>query len=240
MIKLLNSIEIIEKFTDICGVKIQSLANSYGFEHSFCSFWVQESKGEIPSAVICKFGSAVTVSETNADYNELFEFLNVIGFSELICGKGLAEKFDNLNTTDINWVEKKINPAGEIQKPATYQELLKAHNILMCSNSEAVTIGTFDDWYVDISHRIRHGGAVVISEEYGCGILLLSKEAVVINGIVVSKEYRGKGFGKKLLYLLENTEKANRIMAFCLESELQFYLKHGYKIKDNYKLISKG
>ena len=62
MIKLLEDSNVLQSFTDICGEKIKSLAISYCTDKPFCTFWQQIDGAGDTSAVICKFGSAVTVS----------------------------------------------------------------------------------------------------------------------------------------------------------------------------------
>ncbi len=239
MIKLLNNADILNPFTDIGGVKLQSLAISYGLDKSFCTFWQQENEKSEVTAVIGKFGSAVTVSHKVADLKELADFLAFIGFSELVCSSELAEHFLGYSAEDINCVQKPINATGKILKPPTYNEYLKMHSIFTGSNTDAISIGGFEDWYVDISHRVRHGGAAAILAEHGCGIALLSKNAIIINGIAVAENHRGKGYGKEILSTLENIGNAKISMAFCRDSELPFYSKCGYKLKEKYSLLIK-
>lgn len=240
MIKLLNNTEILNSFTDICGVKLQTLAISYGLDKSFCTFWAQENENSEIIAVIGKFCSAVTVSAKQCDEKELVEFIKCIGFSELICPSALARYFEGFSEQYINCVEKAVYPSDRVPENFSLDDYLKMYSILTESSNEAIRIGKFDDWYVDISHRIRHKGAAAVLSEYGCGICLLSKDATIINGIAVSEKDRGKGWGKEILLNLENIGNSKISMAFCLDSELPFYLTCGYKLKEKYSLISKG
>ncbi len=240
MIHLLDRADILKDFLDICGIKLRSLAISYGFGRNFCTFWYQiNDMGEI-TAVIGKFGSAVTVSHKSADMGELSNFIRFIGFSELVCSQSLARLFGDSKAELINSVEKQIESEYKFLKELTYLEFREIYDILESYGGEAVTLGDFEDWYVDISHRIRHGGAIAVLSEQGCGISLLTEDACIINGIAVKTEYRGKGYGRELLVRLGSAKPVTRSLAFCLDSELPFYKKCGYSFVSKYSLISKG
>ena len=239
MIKLLEDSNILRSFTDICGEKLKSLAISYGTAKPFCTFWQQiDGAGDI-TAVICKIGSAVTVSLKNADRQELVDFLEFIGFDELICDETLGDEIVEYDKEKIYAVEKAVNPQNVICSNLSFNEFSAIYNQLAETDSDAIEVGDFDSWYVDLAHRIRHGGAVAILREYGCGIGLLSESTVIVNGIVVNPSSRSRGYGKQILNYIENFGKT-RSLAFCLETELNFYKKCGYKLTGNYSLFRKG
>ena len=239
MIKLLEDSNILQSFTDICGEKIKSLAISYGADKPFCTFWQQISDSGDITALICKFGSAVTVSLKNADNQELLDFLGFIGFDELVCDEGLTDSISDFCEEKIFAVEKICTKEKKIQPQLTFSEYFAMYQMLDDSNSDAIKMGDFEPWYVDISHRIRHGGAVAVLTEQGCGIGLLSDSSVIINGIAVGFSHRGKGFGREILNYIESFGKT-RSMALCLQTELEFYKKCGYEITGNYTLFRKG
>lgn len=237
MIQLIDNAESLKAFSDICAIKLRSLAISYGFDCKFCTFWSQTDDSGKTTAIICKFGSALTVSHGSADLRELFDFLQFIGFSELICSEELAEYFSEYKVESINSVEKLTVPQGECQKELTFADYREIYNILNSEGGEAITLGNFEDWYVDIAHRVRHDGAVAVLTEQGCGISLLADDTCIINGIAVKSEHKGKGQGRKLLTRLQNVVRVTRSLAFCLDSELPFYKKCGYSFVKKYSLI---
>ena len=240
MIQLLDNGVSLKSFTDICGIKLQSLAISYGFECSFCTFWSQiNDEGEV-TAVIGKFGSAVTVTHGDADLQELADFIGFIGFGELVCSQSLACFFSRYNWKTINEVQKHLNSKGKSHKELTYLEYEQIYNIMKSAETEAINLGNFEDWYVDLSHRVRHGGAVAVLTEQGCGVALLADGVCIINGITVVAKHRGTGYGRMILEGLETTKDTTRALAFCLDSELPFYQKCGYNSTEKYILISKG
>lgn len=239
MIKLLEACNQLQSFTDICGEKLQALAISYGLDKPFCTFWHQTDEAGKITAVICKFGSAVTVSMKEPNRKELMDFLMFIGFDELICDGSLTDGISGFAKEAIYAVEKACTRGINNLPCLTFSEYSAIYKLLNDSSSAAIEIGDFESWYVDISHRIRHGGAVAILWEQGCGIGLLSDDSVIVNGIAVEKAHRGKGCGKEILNCIENFGKT-RSMAFCLQTELEFYKKCGYGITGIYSLFRKG
>lgn len=93
-------------------------------------------------------------------------------------------------------------------------------------------MGRFDEWYVDISHRVRHG----ISELYLSGGTTVTKsfEAggfVFLSHIATARDGRGKGGARRLLYRLaekfEGEGKAAYLFAF--DYRKSFYEAIGFK-----------
>ena len=239
MIKLLEDIEVLCSFTDICGEKMQSLAISYGIAKPFCTFWQQIDESGNITAVICKFGSAVTVSIKDCNLGELADFLTFIDFDELVADEKLFAEIGDPNTEIIYAVEKAVNNKSGMRPELTYKDYSAIYQMLLDAKSAAIEIGDFDSWYVDLSHRIRHGGAIAVIYDHGCGIGILSENSIIINGIVVDMGSRNMGYGKEILGHIEGFAKS-RSLAFCLDTELEFYKKCGYEIKGIYKLSRKG
>lgn len=102
----------------------------------------------------------------------------------------------------------------------------------------------FEKWY-DLSFRQNALIYVLLKEDkiVGTGKLLLEykfnnnlTKCGHIEDIVVSKDYRGMGFGKYILnYLIEkgNFHKCYKIILGCSDNNLNFYKKCGFKKKGN-------
>lgn len=63
-------------------------------------------------------------------------------------------------------------------------------------------------------------------------------EALILDDLFLSEEYRGKGFGRSVMQLIENYAKKNGYKRLQLQSEFsnpnahEFYTKLGYKYED--------
>ena len=93
------------------------------------------------------------------------------------------------------------------------------------------SFGSFDEWYVDISHRIRHGVS---------GLYLYEKTTVTkyfdidgfvfVSGIATAASERGKGTARRVLRCLaeEFRTEGKRMYLFALDHRKSFYEAIGF------------
>lgn len=91
--------------------------------------------------------------------------------------------------------------------------------------------GSFDQWYVDISHRIRHG----VSELYLCGKTTVTKcfdidGFVFVSGIATAASERGKGAARRVLRCLADKfrSEGREMYLFALDHRRTFYEDIGF------------
>ncbi len=211
------------KHCDATTVKIRSLAVAYGFRYTFCTFWLQYD-GAVATAAICKFYGAVTIgAATGADIAEIADFLSVIGFSE-VTAPFVPQIGDKLCTKQAFAMSLSAE-LPNCEQP-DFAKFKSAYEIFSSSDSSAVTVGGFDEWYTDVSHRVRHGAAQLYCNENSTAIVLLDGENYFLNGIAVNREKQGRGLGKQML---ETFMGDSGIMyTLCFESEYEFYKKCGF------------
>lgn len=214
--------------------KILSLFQAYGSQYSFCNFWVQSNNKNDVTAVICKFYSAITIcTVAEADVDELCEFADTIGYTELISNIELFER-----SIQLNGVSKSCCGKGKINFDININLAKQCYNILNRETKE-INLPELDSWYVDISHRIRHNSAFLFREDNGVAFCLLGGLNVLINGIAVDAEYRKKGIGKRLIENISCTMPINNLSAICSNNVVGFYLNCGFKITE-YIYLHKG
>ncbi|MDE5605313.1 MAG: hypothetical protein K2I73_07010, partial [Eubacterium sp.] len=81
--------------TDIYSVRILSLLNAYGCKYPFVRFYRQINENENITAIISYLDHDVTISfSSEANLNELSEFIRVIGFSSVLCDERLSISAD--------------------------------------------------------------------------------------------------------------------------------------------------
>lgn len=239
MIRLLsdsecNVLDLLDS-ADPFAIRIKSLYGAYGADCGFIFFYILEQEAKT-KAVLCRMGSKVTASAIDEfDTDELYEFCRFFG-----CELETAKKQDNIYR-DINRNEHGIiicfdgTRKSEIGNEISIRE---AYDLLTDADSPAIDMPPFDDFYVDMSHRIRHGRGKIYGKRNGNTALAaavisdITDEASVLSGITVKKEYRGHGLGQSLmLYTLSQENAANRkVYLLCKEDTLGFYEKCGGKI----------
>ena len=86
MLKLAEkeNLEAILKFCDgdLLGTRIGCYCLAYGFSYDFLNIWIDESEGEIQT-VIAKFYDTITVKTSAESFDEIEDFVNMIGFNTL-------------------------------------------------------------------------------------------------------------------------------------------------------------
>ena len=220
MIKIVNKLPV-TAFNDALYTKITSIYMSYGTNLRFCSFWAQTNSDNNVTAIICKFYSAVTVCALNdASVEEINKFLNIIGYSEIQSNIKLN---DNYNEFDSVFLECSGN--GNYDFSICYDKAHFCYEILNQYPDE-IKLGSFDEWYVDISHRIRHNSAFIINEENSSILCLIGQKGLLLSGIAVNSKSKGIGSNiiKQLCCLADNV-----LFAICSKDNLGFYLKLGFK-----------
>lgn len=203
--------------------KIRSLLLAYGTEYDFCRFYSAENaflaqlNGDF---IICDYGET--------DIAELSEFLGFSGFESAFCsemlGCALAKKLD-LEPQKVNLMRFEGN--------------FNAIKPDLLTPSEAYSViktgfeFDFEPWYLDMSHRIRHG----ISRLYGlCGSALAVQYAIngeaLISQVATLPEYRGKGLASRLLLAVCGELRGFSVFVLCEDELVEFYRKNGFVFAD--------
>ena len=153
------------------------------------------------------------------DTDEIIQFLSAIGAKTVFCEKEITlEKLEQGSIMLFDNIEITNHSKNEVKLSNVYDVM-----------STCFTMPDFSAWYPDISHRIRHGGAVAVEKEYGCAIALKSSIGALISGICVKENSRNKGHGSVILQGLINTCGSNKIFALVEKNgPKQFYKNNGF------------
>ncbi len=214
---------------DIFSGKIKALAESYGTGYDFLSFFVQD-KG----AVIGKYYGSSVISGNIPDEEraaELRSFLPTLGKGVLMSREN-AEKLGVWDTARKGYIMKFTDSAprsGDLTREdvSTWLSYREIYDILKDGFDMS-----FDEWYVDINHNVRHG----ISTVYSVGNASTAAVMFTIDGIsfvsavATRPEMRGKGIGTKLIRYIGKKEKEarNECLLICKEELLPFYKAAGF------------
>ncbi len=202
--------------------KIRALHSAYGAKYDFCRFYRQGN-----SYISVLDGSFVICADSIADFDELADFLQMQGFSDIFCneavGKALSDRlgrgFDVVNLMKFSGgsvcAEFKVEPS-----------LSDVYKII----SDGFDIA-FEPWYLDMSHRVRHGiskccvldskAALVIQHDIN-GEALLSQVATL-------KAHRGEGLAKKLVTSVAASLAPSEVYIVCEDALVGFYEKCGFE-----------
>ncbi len=234
MIKLT---ETIENFYDFCkdnpfGTRIAALYLTYGSDCRFADFWYQQIDNNITAAIAKVSGDITLCICNNTDFQELNEFLNVIGYQSLTYNSDFSEKLCITPSDGGLIVEFSDTPVQYDAPIKNYAELSEVYDLISSQG-----VGFLTDklsWIADISYRLKHNTAKlgVIFEENrlaACAMILFeTPDNAFLGAVATYPQYRGKGYSRKILhYLLKNNKKS---FLFCRENGIiSFYREVGFK-----------
>ena len=214
-----------ERLTDsYYGKKIMAAFLAYGADYDFCKFYA------CGGGTVHIYNSSMVIDGNcdTEDVNILIEMakphsIEVSGNMPLQLSNDYSKRHRTLfkavsGETDISYDEIKVNQCME-----------ECFDILTESFDD---FGSFDEWYVDISHRIRHG----VSELYLCGKTTVTEcfdidGFVFVSGIATAASERGKGSARKMLYCLAEKFRAEgrEMYLFALDHRRTFYEAIGFE-----------
>lgn len=206
------------------GYKIRSLLDAYGTGYDFCKLYTNDDGGTILTY------NSTLIADGCFDESELD------GFIEMLCPVTVE-------------VSAHIHLALNDEYVRTERSLFKAPKGLSCSEeidvkhnafiadcfpiiSESFGIAGFDGWYVDISHKIRHG----ISDIFLYKTTTITKAfdingSVFLSHIATASADRGQGNAARLIkWLCEKYEKeCKEVYLYSKEERYTFYQSLGFE-----------
>ena len=213
---------------DIFSVRILALIRSYGYAYPFASFYEQIVDDKI-TALISKLDNDITISVDNGfDEEELIHFLCIIGYSSVLCDDKLIipAKYDE---GIIMKSSKKLEFSLDESVIDEFPKLMDLYNFVDYDAQD------FKAWYVDISHRIRHGSAkaytlkeadIIISS----GILSsIIDDYSILSAVRTADEYRKQGYASKLVSYICNDVKGTVYLMRDEGMNEEFYNKLGFE-----------
>lgn len=221
MIKRASSPEELKSLpeTGVEAQKIRSLLLSYGIKYDFCRFFTMKN------AVLAMLNGDFIISDFGeVDFEELSEFLNFSVFSEIFCSGEIGCALENYLSVERKSVNLML-----------FSGTARKENLEILSPSEAFKIIKtgfdieFEPWYLDMSHRIRHG----VSRIYGlCGSALavqynLNGEAL-ISQVATLPEKRGYGNASRLISAVCGELYESKVFVLCENELVGFYKKNGF------------
>lgn len=206
------------------GYKIRSLLNAYGTSYDFCKLYTNEEGG-----MILTYNSTL-IADGSFDKSELD------GFIEMLCPITVEVPADICLDLSNEYVQTERTLFKAPKGLYCGDEIDVKHNAFVADCfpiiSEAFGITEFDEWYVDISHKIRHG----VSDIYLYKTTTAAK-AFDVNGFVflshiaTASADRGQGNAARLIkWLCEKYEKeCKEVYLYSKRERYTFYQSLGFE-----------
>ncbi|HBH94174.1 MAG TPA: hypothetical protein DDX91_00355 [Ruminococcaceae bacterium] len=224
---------LLGKETDVLSLKIGGNLKAYqGYD--FCSFYAGKNIfiGRYYDDLVVRTKGGLSEEETE----ELSLFLKVCGFKQAICGLETGRRLENMgwkNCFESIQFKFSSNLVPENEDYPALSEL--EENPPLDGVFEILKDGfpdlSYEQWYTDISHKIRHGVSRVYVYGGATATVMSDMNGSVFIALLASKkEARGTGTAKKLLRALgvgfEKQGKESSVL--CREELIPFYRKAGF------------
>lgn len=205
--------------------KIRALCRAYGFEYDFCRVYAQGERAFLSLLD----GSAVLWAAQGADFGELADFLRMNGFSELFCGGEAARELSaRLGLAPRQALLMRFD--GRAQEfPVDYSPQLSDVYAIV---GQAFGM-EFEPWYLDLSHRIRHG--VSTAALAGRSALVIQHRAngeALLSQVATDLLYRGQGSASKLILGVCAALSPDRVFVLCERRLEGFYARLGFTVQE--------
>lgn len=207
--------------------KIKANLLAYGNDFSFLNIWIQQNSN-CATALLCKFEeSFIIVASVDADFEEIKEFITVIGFKNLQAEPFIMECL-GLKYKEYQVVFKNTKKGGTLPPMPNIKNV---YDLLFKEENPTIKKSNFDGFYVDLSHRIRHNTAAAILKDSAVLVIShITDTAAVISGVAVNSNRRKKGLGTALLSELLKTMDGRKVFAAAEKSVVPFYIKNGFEL----------
>lgn len=216
------------------GKKIRAYLNAYGTKYDFCRLYSSESGGNILT-----YNGTIT-ADGDFESDELSGFISILNPTTVEVPNGQALKLDKSYKASKIILFKASKNFNDIKLNGVKQNILldKIFPIL----NESFGITEYESWYVDISHRIRHG----VSDIFLFKTTTVTKvfdidNFVYLSYIATAKCDRGRGNAGKLLHMLcgEYIKQGKSVYLYAREERRSFYESIGFIPEKNEILYEK-
>lgn len=238
MIRLVETEEQKRQLLALCresafGCKIASVVKAYGFDKGFACFWLDEEA----DTVFCLADDVMMLSGNLGDAEETRQFLRMVGVRTVHCSAANMERLGWAPAATGDVLCKRAPegaPGPESREEVPIREL---YALL----EETGMVEEFEPFYLDLSHRLRHGAArafwVRREDEIGaCAIVsAIGEGAVLLSVVAVREDLRRQGLGSEMVRQVEAAFPGKTVYVFREKDRHQaFYSGLGYTITDRW------
>lgn len=208
---------------NIIGGKIASAVAAYGTGHDFCRLYRFDGGGYILAY------NGTMLADGDFDPEELSIFAKTLNPDVIELSSNIAlhmgGDFKRIGRTLFELIPKENDISGSCVKQNALLD--KCFDII----SAGFGLTDFEPWYVDISHRIRHGVSDIFLYESTTVTKLFDHDSMVfLSDIATAPEARGKGTARQMLYYLcgKLSQGGKRVFLYARDEWRGFYEEAGF------------
>lgn len=193
------------------------------------------------TAVICKFGADLIIDEiTCVNKTEILEFIMCIGCKIVLCSSNLTLKAPCRIGKVLQY---KTNGESKNSIPLSSEQIKNVYMILRANMSVDFSVPVYEDFYTDISHKVRHSNGYVFAVKHNdiyistAIITAVAPKSAIISMVATLPSYKRMGYGKQAVNsaLSSSVLQNKNIYLFCDKKENQlFYENIGFTQAEGY------
>lgn len=217
---------------DVFGTRILSGVHMYG-QYPFFDVWVQQENGVCTAAISRLDGAMAITVCAPPDWEELQEFFRMVPGETLLGESGVMRQlgFSGAGGTVLCQQKQPGEETGAGQAP----RLRDVHGLLCACASETFVVPKWEPFYLDLSHRLRHGGAYLetLSQNgslTACAMTVAqTPQMALLGAVAVHPGYRCRGLGSQVVRRLLARLPQTEIAVLCAPGgPLMFYENLGF------------
>ena len=237
-----NFIETINGISssDPFACRIISLYNSYSPDLVFVDYWLlQNDSGDFTGAIARNGSNFILFLTKQSDIGEVSSFMRVAGASAVICDGRFRLELNGCKTlSGVVLVRCSAFEDNDSELDFYEPDIKSVYEMSEKSADENFTPPPFDDFYVDVNHKLRHNTArlVGIWENGVCAASAMtvaeSTDGAVIGAVSCDPDYRRRGFGSALIKYLTNVLVAENKAVYLHRAQnanVDFYKNLGFE-----------
>lgn len=235
MIRCIAGSELPPERDTECSARIHSLRNAYA-NTDLVRFYADEI-----GASLALLDGVATLDITEKLSEEWQAFIRLLPDLRILRTAGSTGKRLSSIGNMVCTSGKLMRFTGKILSPNTIEADYRLENLYSLLQSGFTTLPSFDSWYVDVSHRVRHNIchlAVAVRDGVPVSMAMTVAEtqrAAVIGAVVSAPNYRRQGLASRCItnLLAQLADKRTIWIAPADTAAEQLYARVGFTVCEN-------
>ena len=220
---------------DLLGTRIVCRCLAYGFQRDFLTVWLSETDGETDT-VIAKFYDNVTVVTISQHYDEIKDFISMIGYRSLEMYSQTCEKLGfNADAVKKAYVfsGEAENFGAEDLSEEYYKSLysLVSKNIPgSFSDSNEAYLSFLSDFTFRKSRLLARSKGFIEGNKLVSSVITSAEthNSALLSAVATDGSVRGKGYGKKTVLSVtdELLSENKKVFVIALNESAESFYEH--------------
>lgn len=199
---------------DPFACRIISLYNSYNFELAFVDYWLvnDDETNDCRGAIARNGTNFIIYLADESSVDEVSAFIRVAGATSVLCDDRFElDLYEGVSISGYVLERRQEIDLDEENIEFAEPDIKAAYDLLVKCADDNFTPPAFEDFYVDVNHKLRHGAIRIAAINAGNNLAAVamtvaeSDNASVLGAVACDPIYRKHGYGSAVVIHLTNT-----------------------------------